>query len=78
MFIGWVRLLGLHPPSGLFANFALHGHSCNVHYFSLRGATVSTIRIPAVRSQIVSYGADVVSHIGGNDLDGKSALTHVY
>ena len=69
---------GSASPSGLFADFAVLGHACDVYYLGLRGATASSVRAPAVRSQIVSYGADVVVlHVGGNDLVGKSAPRHM-
>ena len=65
---------GSVTPSGLFADFAVRGHACDVRYLGLRGATASLLRAPAVQSQIASFGADVVVlHVGGNDLDGKSA-----
>ena len=65
---------GSTSPSGLFADFSVRGHACDVRYLGLRGATASSLRAPAVRSQIASFGADVVVlHVGRNDLDGKSA-----
>ena len=68
------RICWVGTPSGLFADFAVWGHACDVRYLGLRGAIASSLRAPAVRSQIASFGADVVVlHVGGNDLDGKSA-----
>ena len=65
---------GSASPSGLFADFAIRGHACDIRYLGLRGATASSLRAPAVRSQIASFGADVVVlHVGGNDWDVKSA-----
>ena len=61
-------------PAELFTDFEVQGHSCNVHYMGIQGATVTLYRDHAVLVRVASCCADVVVlHIGGNDLDGRSA-----